>query len=109
MSGQTSSAALKKNQSASPSGKGGPRPGSGRKPGKVTATLREIAREHMEKAVEALLSVLSDPDSPAAARVSAANSLLDRGYGKPSQPIDGDGEGGPVRTINEIILRAVQP
>ena len=28
-----------------------------------------------------------DPKAPPAARVAAANSLLDRGYGKPTQPI----------------------
>jgi hypothetical protein len=31
------------------------------------------------------------------AKVSAAQALLDRGWGKPSQPVDGDGEGGPVQ------------
>ena len=107
MSGADTKAALKKNQSAAPSGKGGARPNSGRKPGKVTAPLREIAREHMEKAVHALLHVLEDEDAPAAARVSAANSILDRGYGKPSQPIDGDGEGGAI--IQKIILEGVMP
>lgn len=37
------------------------------------------------------------------ARVSAANYLLDRGWGKAAQPIDGDGEGGPI--VVEIIQR----
>lgn len=85
---------VKKNQSVG--GLGGYRPGSGRKPGKVTATLREIARKHMEKAVDTLVKVLDDDDSPAAAKVAAANAILDRGYGKPTQPIDGDGNGAPI-------------
>lgn len=109
MSGQASTAELKKNLSTAPSGKGGPRPNSGRKPGKVTAPLREIARQHMKTAVNALLGVLKDDEAPAAARVSAANSILDRGYGKPAQPIDGDGEGGAIKSVHEIILRGVMP
>jgi hypothetical protein len=98
---------LKKNQPAARPGRGGPRPNSGRKPGKVTETLREIARRHMIKAVTALVEVLDDKDAPAAARVSAANSILDRGYGKPSQPIDGDGNGGAI--VHRIEMVAVSP
>jgi hypothetical protein len=109
MSGQTSSAEMKKNQVARSGQHGGPRPNSGRKPGKSSAPLREIARQHMEKAVNALLNVLDDVEAPAAARVSAANSILDRGYGKPAQPVDGDGEGGAIRAVHEIILRGVMP
>lgn len=105
MSGQTSRTDLKKNLSGS--GPGGARPGSGRKPGKVTATLREIAREHTDKAVKALLDVLENADAPPAARVAAANSILDRGYGKPSQPIDGDGQGGAI--VHRIEMVAVKP
>lgn len=94
----TATGDLKKNQAGS--GKhGGPRPNSGRPKGKQSAPLREIARQHMETAVATLLDVLRDNDAPASARVSAANSILDRGYGKAPQPIDGDGEGGPLQVI----------
>jgi hypothetical protein len=55
-----------------------------------------------------LAEVMADKDQPAAARVSAANAILDRGYGKPSQPIDGDGEGGAIKAVTEIILRGVK-
>lgn len=98
MAGENSSSKLKKIQSA-PSRRGGPRPGSGRKPGKVTAPLREIARQHTEKAVATLVAVLEDSEAPASARVSAANSILDRGYGKAPQPIDGDGDGGAIQVF----------
>ena len=30
---------------------------------------------------------MNDEKAPSAARVAAANALLDRGYGKPTQPI----------------------
>ena len=40
---------------------------------------------------------MSNPKAAPAARVSAANSLLDRGYGKPPQHITG--EGGPSYVV----------
>jgi len=39
---------------------------------------------------------MNEPEAPAAARVAAANSLLDRGWGKATQPIAGDEESGPI-------------
>jgi hypothetical protein len=48
-------------------------------------TLSEIARIHTVTALETLVAVMNDPAAPAAARVTAASSLLDRGYGKPRQ------------------------
>jgi hypothetical protein len=35
---------------------------------------------------------MKDPKAPAAARVSAAQALLDRGYGKPAQAIEVNAE-----------------
>ena len=49
------------------------------------ATLAELARSHTATALETLVAVMTDMAAPAAARVTAANSLLDRGYGKPRQ------------------------
>ncbi|MGF1455197.1 MAG: hypothetical protein ACFB6R_07450 [Alphaproteobacteria bacterium] len=40
-----------------------------------------MARQHIASAIEALVSIIRDCDS-AAARVSAANALLDRAVGK---------------------------
>ena len=41
-----------------------------------------------------------------AARVAAATALLDRGWGKPTQPIAGDDEAGPMRVarIERVIV-----
>ena len=41
-----------------------------------------------------------------AARVAAATALLDRAWGKPTQPIAGDDEAGPVRIarIERVIV-----
>jgi hypothetical protein len=58
---------------------------------KVVAEVKELAREHTAEAIQTLVSIMNDPKSAPAARVSASNSLLDRGYGKPQQHITGEG------------------
>src|SRR6476469_1338661 len=82
---------FKKGQSGNPGG----RP-------KVVAEVKELARAHTGEAIETLVSIMTNPKSAPAARVSAANSLLDRGYGKPPQHITG--EGGP-----SYVIRAPEP
>jgi hypothetical protein len=57
---------------------------------KAEKRLQELAREHTDSAVETLASIMRDGDASAAARVSAASALLDRGYGKPPQFVTGD-------------------
>ena len=57
--------------------------------------VRELAREYTVEAVATLASVMADGSGPA--KVAAANALLDRGWGKAPQVVDGDGEGGPVK------------
>lgn len=64
---------------------------------KSLTEIRSLARSHTEAAINALLSVMNQPESPPAARVSAANSILDRGWGKAMQPVGGDEDGGPVQ------------
>ena len=56
-----------------------------------------------------LVGVMGQTDAPPAARVSAANSILDRGWGKPAQPVDGDGEGGAIELIHRIERVIVDP
>jgi len=64
---------------------------------KVVAEVKELARKHTGKAIETLVSIMANPKAAPAARVSAANALLDRGYGKPPQLITG--EGGPSYVV----------
>ncbi len=66
-------------------------PGVSGNPGgrpKVLAEVRDLARQHTTTAVQALVDIMQDKKAPAAARVGAATALLDRGYGKPTQPIE---------------------
>lgn len=77
--------------------RGGARPGAGRRPGsatKATADVIALAQQHGDKAIKALVEIATSDKQPAAARVSAANALLDRGFGKPSQAVELTGKGG---------------
>ena len=58
--------------------------------------------EHTGEAIETLVSIMTNEKAAPAARVSAANALLDRGYGKPPQHITG--EGGP-----QYVVRLPEP
>ena len=55
---------------------------------KEVGDLRILARERTQEALNTLVSVMNDKSSPSSARVAAANSILDRGYGKPTLPIE---------------------
>ena len=61
---------------------------------KAPTQIRSLARSHTEKAIRTLVGIMNQRKAPPAARVAAANALLDRGWGKPGQPITGEnGEG----------------
>ena len=55
---------------------------------KVLADVQNAARDYSTAAIETLARIMRSPKTPAAARISAACALLDRGYGKPSQAIE---------------------
>jgi hypothetical protein len=84
---------------------GGSKPGERRggrqagTPNKVTAELAGLARVHTAEALATLVRIANDPDAPAAARISAANSVLDRGHGKPRQALEQGGDGGAAIQI----------
>ena len=52
---------------------------------KAPTDIRSLARSYTRSAVKVLAGVMQTADAPAAARVSAATALLDRGWGKPDQ------------------------
>ena len=68
---------------------------------KALKAVEEAARQHTELAITTLAEIAKDTKQPAAARVTASSTLLDRGWGKARQPIDGDGEGGALRIVIE--------
>lgn len=69
--------------------RGGARPGAGRPKGSIGAKrlpVIKLAQENSEQAFNVLVQIALDPSQPAAARITAANSILDRAYGKPVAP-----------------------
>lgn len=65
-------------------GRGRPK-GQSPKVAQRTATLREMAQVYAPEALNVLARIAMDEDAPHSARVSASNSLLDRGYGRAAQ------------------------
>jgi hypothetical protein len=64
---------------------------------KAPTEIKSLARAFTEKAVNVLAGIMQQEESPPAARVAAATALLDRGWGKPTQPVSGDDDAPPVR------------
>lgn len=60
---------------------------------KASTDIRSLARSHTETAINTLAGIMREAKSPPAARVAAAQALLDRGWGKPAQ------------TVNQTIVR----
>jgi hypothetical protein len=76
---------------------------------RVVADVKEAARERTQAAIDTLTSIMQDPKAPPAARVSAAQAILDRGHGRPSQAVEMTGrDGGPIQSedvsAREIIV-----
>ncbi|QLQ33922.1 MAG: hypothetical protein HZT40_22445 [Candidatus Thiothrix singaporensis] len=70
--------------------KGTPKTG-GRKagtPNKVQRPIREAAMDYSDEALAKLVEIMQDPETPAAARITACREVLDRAHGKPTQNID---------------------
>jgi hypothetical protein len=68
---------------------------------KALTDIRSLSRAHTETAIKTLAGIMQQSSAPAAARVAAAQALLDRGWGKAPQTMAGeDGEGTP-----ELVIR----
>lgn len=68
-------------------------------PNKATASLKDAAQVYTEQALATLASIMLSASEGGAARVAAANALLDRGYGKPKQSVEASGpDGGAIET-----------
>jgi hypothetical protein len=74
---------------------------------KTTADIRSLAREHTALCIRTLAHIVRSPKAPEGARVVAANSLLDRGWGKAEQVHAGP-DGGPIRVIIRQVIDNVE-
>jgi hypothetical protein len=72
---------------------------------KAPLEIRSLARKYTQKALNTLVSIMVEPKAPAAARIMAANALLDRGWGKAAQLVDVQGE---IKQLVEVRLNVVQ-
>jgi len=66
---------------------------------KVVTNVRELAQEQTARSIEVLVTIRDDARAPHAARIAAAREILDRAYGKPTQPIGADEAFEPVRFV----------
>ena len=60
-------------------------PGSSGNPGgrpRAACSIQELARKHTIEALDVLVQIMLNEKAPPNARVAAANTLLDRAYGK---------------------------
>ncbi len=64
-----------------------------------------MARAHTGEALATLVAIMTNGDAPATARVSAANAVLDRAWGKPRQDFELSSAGDPVAAIQRARLR----
>jgi hypothetical protein len=75
---------------------------------KTVTEIRSLARSHTRTALNVLVGVMRSKDATAAARVSAANAILDRGWGKAAQAIE-NGDGGALELTHRIERIIVYP
>lgn len=76
---------------------------------KTPTEIRSLARGHTEAAINTLAGIMNASDAPHAARVSAATAILDRGWGKPTQPVSGDEDGPEISILHRIERVIVRP
>ena len=75
---------------------------------KALTEIRSIARSHTRTAINVLVGIMRSKDATAAARVSAANAILDRGWGKAAQPLE-NGKDGRLELVHRIERVIVHP
>jgi hypothetical protein len=75
---------------------------------RAVTEIRSLARGHTRTALNVLVGVMRSKDATATAKVSAANAILDRGWGKAAQAIE-TGAGGALELIHRIERVIVHP
>lgn len=85
--------------------RGGRKPGT---PNKSTADVKALAGKYGPDAIAELARLMTSAGSEAA-RVAAANSLLDRAYGKSAQVVVGDKDADPINVLHKIERLIVGP
>jgi hypothetical protein len=76
-------------------------------PNKAGRELREAASQHTEAALGVLVALMNDAEQPGSVRVAAAQAVLDRGHGRPSQAIETRIEKVDVKDMTDEELLAI--
>jgi hypothetical protein len=74
---------------------------------KAVTEIRSLARSHTRTALNVLVAVMRNTKATPPARVAAANAILDRGWGKPTQSLGNDENA--LELIHRIERVIVQP
>ena len=74
---------------------------------RIFQDVADAARERTQEAIDVLAAIMKDPKAPAAARISAAQAILDRGHGKPAQAIDVN-EGPDLSHVSDEDLKTLE-
>jgi hypothetical protein len=75
---------------------------------RTVTEIRSLARSYTRTALNVLVGVMRSKDATATAKVAAANAILDRGWGKATQPIE-NGDDGALELIHRIERIIVHP
>ena len=81
------------------------KPGQSGNPGgrpKEDQALKAAAREWTSAALQVLIDALSEDDVKT--RITAAQAILDRGHGKPTQAIAGDADAEPIQAAVRVLF-----
>lgn len=81
------------------------RPGESGNPGgrpRAVGALRSLAQMAGLDAFRRVVELTKHEDPKVA--LEAVKIVLDRGFGRPTQPVDGDGQGGPIAHKVEIVI-----
>ena len=71
---------------------------------KAAAEIAALARKHSKAAIRTLAQIMKQADGPATARVSAAQALLDRGWGKAAQFVAAEAQELPLFARVERVI-----
>ena len=74
---------------------------------KIFSEVKQAAREHTDAAIETLVGVMNNEEATPAARVAAANAILDRGWGKPESHTNVAHHNKPLRELTDDELYAI--
>jgi hypothetical protein len=69
---------------------------------RVLVDVQALAREHTTAALNTLVAIMNSSKVTAPARVAAANAVLDRAYGKPTQFVHDPGKDGLSKPPHEM-------